>query len=117
MYLQLKVEEPQHEDLKDPSFKEDVVEKVAPVEEESQPEVETEPQSTAPVSWAAMLAGKQGAPAPIVKAPPQQPMKPVEPKPTEPTPQPQRLPRCVENILLEFNPRKDCNGLPIPSQC
>jgi len=95
----IKVEETQPEPVKESSpFKEEVIVSKEVVEEEPQPQPEEEPKSNAPVSWAAMLAGKSASgPPPIVKqTPPPQVVKPVEPKPLgggEGAPQPQRAPR------------------------
>ena len=90
----IKVEEPQPEPVK-----EEMIETKEVIEEEPMPPQEEEPKSNAPVSWAAMLAGKSaGGPPPVVKqTPPPQMPKPVEPKPHsmsgDANPQPQRAPR------------------------
>lgn len=92
----IKVEEPQQPE----PVKEEMIETKEIIEEEPQPQQqEEEPKSNAPVSWAAMLAGKSaGGPSPVVKQapPPQAVPKPVDPKPLgvgDSAPQPQRAPR------------------------
>uniref|UniRef100_A0AAT9PXD0 Ras-GTPase-activating protein-binding-like protein n=1 Tax=Platynereis dumerilii TaxID=6359 RepID=A0AAT9PXD0_PLADU len=105
----IKVEEPQPEPIK-----EEMIETKEVVEEEPlMTPQEEEPKSNAPVSWAAMLAGKSaGGPPPVVKQtpPPPQMSKPVDQKPLgmggDSAPQPQRAPRGPR----ERGPPRDREG-------